>query len=151
MDRIYCRTYPTVDSVAPKNITSGSRHSHTAAMIINAIRPETARFCVLAWLASLCFPCPRKIATMVDVPTAKRMDTENRKFTKGDAILTADKATSDTPLATNIPSTIVYSANIHWARTDGQTNLQNDFFSDTPSKFMILLLFIHTTNLANKV
>ena len=76
MDRIYCRTYPTVDSVAPKNITSGSRHSHTAAMIINAIRPETARFCVLAWLASLCFPCPRKIATMVDVPTAKRMDTE---------------------------------------------------------------------------
>ena len=88
---------------------------------------------------------------MVDVPTAKRMDTENRKFTKGDAILTADKATSDTPLATNIPSTMVYSATIHCARTDGQTNLQNAFFSDTPSKFMILLLHIHTTNLANKV
>ena len=85
------------------------------------------------------------MATTVDVPTANRMETENRKFTKGEAIFTADRATSDTPLATNIPSTMVYSAKIHWATTEGHTNLQNFFFSDIPSKFMIQLLYDNFT------
>ena len=52
-------------------------------------------------------------------------------------MFTADKATSDTPRATNIPSTMVYRAKIHWATTEGHMNLQKLFFSDIPSNFMI--------------
>ena len=70
---------------------------------------------------------------MVEAPTANRMDTENKKFTNGEAMFTADKATSDTPLATNIPSTMVYRAKIHCAITDGHINRQKFFFSDIPS------------------
>ena len=68
------------------------------------------------------FFSPKRRATIVDVPTANVRDSANMPVTKGDDTFTAASAVSDTPLATNMASTIVYSANTHCAATAGRIN-----------------------------
>ena len=67
----------------------------------------TTTFCEKISFASLDFPCPSLIATIVEFPTAKRREMENIPTEKGMEIFTAVRAVSDTPRATKIPSTIV--------------------------------------------
>ena len=63
-------------------------------------------------LASTVRFSPRRRATIVEVPTAKVIEIANSRVTNGVAIETAARAVSDTPRATNIPSTTVYSVNM---------------------------------------
>ena len=57
--------------------------------------------------------------TTVEVPTANIRDRANSAVTKGDAMLMAVMAVTETPFATNSPSTAVYRVYTHWASMDG--------------------------------
>ena len=63
----------------------------------------------------------------VEVPVASRMPTVKIKDTKGRDRLTAVRACSPTPQATNMPSTMEYREKIHMDTMDGMVNLKNFF------------------------
>ena len=127
-----------VTSVAPRNPAKPFRPPSTAAVINRDTIVSTVIFCENTSLASLILFCPNIRATIVDVPTAKVSDNANMPVTKGDEMLTAASAVSDTPLATNMPSTMVYNANTHWDATAGRINLKKSRFKDFPSNFITL-------------
>ena len=68
-----------------------------------------------------------------EFPTANNNEIENNPTENGMDILTAVSATSETPRATKIPSTIVYKENTHCAIIDGMINFKKSVFSDLPS------------------
>ena len=96
-----------VSSVAPRNNAISSDFHRT----IHVINRDTIMAVRILWvntsLALASSFSPNSMAMMVEEPTENNNATEKRKVTNGMAILTPDKASSDTPLATNMPSIIV--------------------------------------------
>jgi len=124
-----------VYSVAPKKLTILSilrKHITTNAVHVANNIPM---FMVKVSFAFFKSPLPRKIDVTVEVPIANNIETANIVLIIGIDKLTAANAYSPTPLATNIPSAIVYKEYTHIAATEGTTYFKKVFFIDITSVY----------------
>ena len=99
--------------VAPRNRASSSSFQNRSPEIRRDSTIRNAKFWLNISLAFFFRPSPNEMETTVEVPTANIRDRANSAVTNGDAILMAVMAVTETPFATNSPSTAVYRVYTH--------------------------------------